>query len=132
MATNLKMPVIRQVLLVGLLVALVSTALALNTGPRQIAQFEREALRCAREVLRQPGNHAGNAYVVELNNQAIRETMIKRAKIAFLGMTTREIDKFQPGNFDFATLKQSGRIEISAFIDAAAIKELISREVRRA
>lgn len=55
--------------------------------------------------------------------------MIKHAKIVFFGMTTRDLDEFNTGNFDFAALKRSGGIEITASITAGAIKELIRREV---
>ncbi|MBU1105165.1 MAG: hypothetical protein KKB51_00755 [Candidatus Riflebacteria bacterium] len=106
-------------------------AFALTTGAREIAHFEREALRCAREVFRVPGQFTGNDYVVELNNQTIRETQIKSAKIAFSGLEQRDLKKFSTNDFDFSTLKEAGGIEVEAFIEAGAVQNLISREMNR-
>jgi len=104
---------------------------ALTTGERAIAQFEREVLRCAREVFRQPGQYVGNDYVVELNSQIIRETTIKNAKIAFIGLEQNDLKKFNANDFDFSALKKAGRIEVEAFIEASAVKNLIRREINR-
>lgn len=121
----------RRFLVFGLLVLVTTAVTALTTGPRQIAQFERETLRCAREVFKQPGQYVGNDYVVELNNQPIRETMIKSAKISFAGLRQNEIEKFENGDFDFADLQTAANIEVAAFIEAAAINELVRREISR-
>ena len=133
MALNLKttVKIIRRFIALSLLVLLTTGVAALTTGPRQIAQFEREALRCAREVFRYPGQYAGNDYVVELNNQMIRETVIKQAKIAFAGLKQGEIEKFKNGDFDFVALKDATNISVAAFIEAAAVNELVNREARR-
>ncbi|PKL47561.1 MAG: hypothetical protein CVV42_12575 [Candidatus Riflebacteria bacterium HGW-Riflebacteria-2] len=108
-----------------------ATVAALTTGPRQIAQFEREALRCAREVLKQSGQYIGNDYVVELNHQPIRETIIKRAKISFAGLKQGDLETFKNGDFDFAGLQNAAHIEVAAFIEAAAVNELVHREISR-
>lgn len=110
---------------------LASTVAALTTGPRQIAQFEREALRCAREVFKHPGQYVGNDYVVELNQQPIRETMIKIAKISFSGLKQGDLETFKNGDFDFAGLQNAANIEVAAFIEAAAVNELVRREISR-
>jgi len=122
---------LRRFLAVGLILLLTTAVAALPTGPRQIAQFEREALRCAREVFKQPGQYAGNDYVVELNNQPIRETMIKRAKISFAGLKQGDLEAFKNGDFDFAGLQNAANIEVAAFIEAAAVNELVRREISR-
>ncbi|HAE37888.1 MAG TPA: hypothetical protein DCG57_04515 [Candidatus Riflebacteria bacterium] len=121
----------RRFIALSLLVLLANGVAALTTGPRQVAQFEREALRCAREVFRHSGQYAGNDYVVELSNQAVRETMIQRAKISFAGLKQGDLEKFRSGDFDFAALKDATNISVSAFIEAAAVNELVNREVRR-
>lgn len=133
MALNLKTTVkmIRRFVLLSLLVLLATGVAALTTGPRQVAQFEREALRCAREVFRHPGQYSGNDYVIELNNQPIRETMIRNAKISFAGLKQGDLEKFKSGDFDFAALKDATDISVAAFIEAAAVNELVNREVRR-
>jgi len=122
---------LRRFLAVGLILLLTTAVAALPTGPRQIAQFEREALRCAREVFKQPGQYAGNDYVVELNNQPIRETMIKRAKISFAGLKQGDLEAFKNGDFDFAGLQNAANIEVAAFIEAVAVNELVRREISR-
>ncbi|EKD83216.1 MAG: hypothetical protein ACD_39C00814G0003 [uncultured bacterium] len=104
---------------------------ALTTGEREIAQFEREALRCAREVFKQSGQNSGNFYSVELNNQMIRETLVKRATITFSGLDQRDLERFSAGDFDFSLLQQIGGIEVDAFIEAGAVKDLIRREINR-
>jgi len=121
----------RLFLAAGLIVLLTTAVSALTTGPRQIAQFEREALRCAREVFKQPGQYAGNDYVVELNQQPIRATMIKRAKINFSGLKQSDLENFKNGDFDFAGLQEAANIEVAAFIEASAINELVRREISR-
>ena len=115
----------------SMLVITGAVAAALTTGAREIAHFEREALRCAREVFKQPGQYAGNDYVVELSNQTIREAMIKRATISFAGLEPRALAKYQAGDFDFAALRQAGAIEVDAFIEAGSVQNLIRREINR-
>lgn len=122
---------LRRFLAAGLLLLLTTAVAALPTGPRQIAQFERETLRCAREVFKQPGQYVGNEYVVELNNQPIRETIIRRAKISFAGIRQADLEKFKNGDFDFAGLQNATNIEVAAFIEAAAVNELVRREISR-
>lgn len=106
-------------------------ASALPTGEREIAHFEREALRCVREVFRQPGQFVGSDYQIELNNQPIHDTMIKRATITLNNISQRDLARLAANEFDFAQLQQTGSIEVDGLIEAGAIKTLINREVGR-
>lgn len=107
------------------------TASPLPTGEREIAHFEREALRCVREVFKQPGQFVGNDYLIELINQPIHDTMIKRATITLNNISQRDLARLAANEFDFTQLQQSASIEVEALIEAGAIKTLINREVSR-
>lgn len=104
---------------------------ALPMGEREIAHFEREALRAAREVFQLPGQLDGSDYVIEMNNQIIHDTRIKRAKVVVSQPGQRELARLVARDFDFSFLKQTEGIEVEALVEVDAIRELITREINR-
>lgn len=116
---------------VGVFLLLSARVYALPMGEREIAHFERETLKCAREVFKKSGNFSGGDFTIELSNEIIHETLIKRATIVFNGFEPRDYAKFSTDGFDFAALKKIDRIEVEAVVEASEIKSLVTRELNR-
>lgn len=118
-------------LLVSCFLLLCVRSNALEMNAKVIKHFERETVRCASEVLKQPGEFSGINYRVILTGQKIHGTPIKHASILFNDLDESALKKLSKEGLYFSTLKQTGKIEVEAMIEANAIQNLITREINR-
>lgn len=100
-------------------------------GPRQIADFEREAVRAVRALVGLPGETAGQRLTIKVAGQTISGLRVRDARVEFSGWKKEPFEAFKRGEGTFEDLRQLDAIEVDAFLDGSDLQEFADRELAR-
>ncbi len=128
----MKMKILRDVFVVLLCAAFGSQAAsALPMGPREVAHFEREAVRVLRELFSLPHETVGDTVTFRLRNQVVRETNVESAVVEFDGLSTDLMQNLTLGCAGFDEFKAVKGVRVEARFREKDIQALIDRELAR-
>ena len=121
---------------VGLAVALTflltAAVFALPMGPRQIADFEREALGVLKFLTCHQMRQEGDRAVVTLRDEVVKGFRVKFGEVEFSGLTPAIIDSLAAGTADFDEVRKIRAIKVRADLGADHLQSFINREVEKA
>ncbi|MFZ2956638.1 MAG: hypothetical protein WA705_07085 [Candidatus Ozemobacteraceae bacterium] len=121
-----------------LLIFVGTTAEALRMGERQIADFQKEAVRVMTELVKLPAHSEGDDLLIKLSGHTIRGLRVKDADVRLIGVKPDFVKAFQRGDADFEQLHSLrgvsargtiGIDDLQAFCDRESAKQNPDRMV---